>query len=65
MSLVQFRTTSVGMQPGTELAQMVLKQLIADLAWPGMLAAGLTESGIVSSAFLVAVDWSSIGYFTF
>ena len=40
MSLVQFRTTSVGMQPGTELAQMVLKQLIADLAWLGMVAAG-------------------------
>jgi len=40
MSLVQFRIASVGVQPGTELAQMMLKQSTADLAWLGMLAAG-------------------------
>jgi len=40
MSLVQFRTASVGVQPGTELAQIVLEQSTADLEWLGMIAAG-------------------------
>jgi hypothetical protein len=40
MSLVQFRTASVGVQPGTKLAQMMLEQSTADLAWLGVIAAG-------------------------
>ena len=39
MSLVQFRTASVGVKPGTELAQMKLEQSAADLAGLDAIAA--------------------------